>query len=301
MKANSILDIKLKYFYLFTIILINSTQILCSEFNSNKFVIGTLGNGFFGNFICVLNHLIWCEKNNKIPVVYWDKQCIYYQPQGYNGSSNNVWKYYFEQVSNLDYIPGDNINTSFLALDRTTLPIIQFDIHLFKQWLETFKPVNKIINKYVQIKEPIINKINKFYKEKMKSKKTIGIHFRGTDKKLEIPQINPFILIAEANKYKDCQYLVATDEVKFLELAKKHLNGKVIFYDAYRSNDGSPIHHNFKVNALRGEEVLIEAQLLSKCDTIIHGCSNVTVCCYYFNPELKGILFRYNDRFLINF
>jgi hypothetical protein len=265
-----------------------------------KFVIGCQPAGFFSIFWGALNHIAWCEKNNKTPVIYWGKQCVYYQPNGYNNSTN-CWEYYFEPVSPLRYTQNDFIHDTFAALDNTAVPLFSYDLSLFDPWLKTIKLYHQLIKKYVILKKPIEAKIYAFYNTKMQGKKTIGIHLRGTDKHLELKPIAPEILLDEANKYTGYQYLVATDEARLLDLAKKKLRGPVIAYNAFRSTDGKPVHHNHAVsNALRGEEVLIETILLANCSLLIHTCSNVSISCYYFNPDLKGILFTSQKQLTIN-
>jgi Flp pilus assembly secretin CpaC len=63
------------------------------------------------------------------------------------------------------------------------------------------------------------------------------------------------------------------------------------------------LHNNSDLNrALLGEEVIIEAMLLSKCNFLIHGPSNVTTAVLVLNPYLKhvNIYIKYG-RFLAEF
>ena len=171
------------------------------------------------------------------------------------------------------------------------------------------RKINAIIQKYIRIKPTITEKVDTFYEEHMAGKVTIGIHIRGTDKFLETKVINFEHVCERANwiaeKYPECQFLVATDEQRLLDEAKKLLNGKVIHYEAYRSLDGLPIHNGTilkngkgikkgRVNkpshsynkAKMGEEVIIETLLLSRCNEFVHMRSNVSTAVLFFNPEL---------------
>lgn len=117
---------------------------------------------------------------------------------------------------------------------------------------------------------------------------------RGTDKWKETRPVDPEIILAEANKYADLgyQFLVASDENKLLEMAKSTLRSKAIFYDAKRSDDDKPVYRYS--NAKMGEEVLIEAQLLARCDKFIHTKSNVSTAVLFFNPNLENTLLEAN-------
>jgi hypothetical protein len=253
-----------------------------------KHVIGCCSNGFFSIFFGVLNHIAWCEKNNKAPVVYWGPDCLYYQPQGYNGSTN-AWEYYFEPVSSATYIPGEFASPMYFAPDNSCMEFrVMGGLSLFNY----IEHANRLIKKYIRIKPAIWAKAKTFFDAHMAGKATIGIHLRGTDKARECPQLDPLVLLNAANRYKNCQFFVATDEEHLLEQAKKMLKGPVIYYNSARSRNGKPVHiENTTEQALRGEEVLIEVLLLSHCYRFIHTASNVSAAVYFFNPQLHGTLF----------
>lgn len=290
-----------KSFTLFLLIFIN--QNINPLQNEKKLIIGVHTAGFFSAFFGVLNNLVWAERNNKIPVVYWDNNSVYHQNEGYNGSYN-VWEYYFEPVSNLKYIPGEKIHYGYTDPIKTGFYYYQI-IYNEKYCKSTRLFLNKIIKKYVKIKSIIKNKIDSFYEKNMLGKINIAVHLRGTDKGSAFKLPNYNIMLNEANKLANslgntCQFYVATDDVKLLKLAKKLLNRKVIYYDVVRSKNGNPIHLNSSnqiSKAILGEQVLIDAQLLSKCDYFIHyAASNVAMAVLCFNPKIKTLLFDCTKR-----
>lgn len=262
--------------------------------NNNKFIIGCCDkSGLFGNFFGVLSNLAWCDKNQKIPIIFWSNTNLYYQ-KGYN-SSGNVWLYYFEPVSKLKYDKLENIWKNYEAPDGSSFKYSLNEIFKYRE------EGNKIINKYIKIKLDIKNKINNFYKKNMLGKKTIGIHLRGTDKYTEIPKTDINLIIDQANKFKGFQCFIATDEDKILNMVKKKLKSKVISYPSYKSKDGKPIHFKtLKTKAKLGEDVLIESILLSKCDILIHTFSFVSIASLFFNPKLKNIMFHDNKIYNTN-
>lgn len=261
---------------------------LCSlSYSQEKHVIGARSVGFFSNFLAVLNHLTWCDKHNKIPVVFWDKTIFYYEPNGYNGSFN-AWEYYFKPVSAACYKPEDKINRNYDAPDGFYITWRPQNITLnYKP--EFRKYMNSLIEKYIYLNPLVENKINEFYLENMTGKKTIGVHIRGTDKYLEAPRIPVQKFIDQINKFTDYQVLIATDEQKIIDELVQKLHKPVIYYDAQRSTSNKPLHRN---NAKIGEDVLIEAQLLSRCDIFIHSVSNVSTAVLFFNPTLEHIFIQ---------
>lgn len=79
-----------------------------------KYVIGTQSWGLFACLFNTLNHLVMAERQNKIPVIYWGKNCPYFDTNGYNGS-HNAWEYYFEPVSNATYNSTDQVHDNYVS------------------------------------------------------------------------------------------------------------------------------------------------------------------------------------------
>lgn len=264
----------------------NSSNSLTGK--SNKHVIGSWGAGFGSCFHAVLNHLDYCEKANKTPVVHWGKESFYYDTGGFNGSYN-VWEYYFQPISDLYYKKGDRI-------DYTYDPNGLFTFHYPNIIQSKRDRAATLIKKYINLNELVLSKINSFYQKNMAGKKTIGIHIRGTDKFLEEKIVKPEEMVKEALKYTDqeTQFLIASDEKKLFDQIIGLLpNRKVIYYDCYRSENGKPLHIRSKPSPGKlGEDILIEISLLAQCDLLVHTASNVSSVALYFNHNLPNVLVR---------
>lgn len=252
-----------------------------------KLVSGDRPAGLFSNFVKTLHHLNYCQKNAITPVVYWGSTSHYYQADGWHGKTN-VWEYYFQPVSELSYQPGDLIHTRFWGPDNSSIDNAPDEKIRAKELIDT----------YIRLQPWIEEKIDAFYATHFKNKITIGIHLRGTDKKIETQPVDPLLIFAKANacaaRYspESVQFFVATDEQRLLDLAHIHLKWPVIAYDSIRSTDESPLHLSKELpKAQLGEEILIETILLSRCNLFLHTHSNVSTCALYFNPELNHILF----------
>jgi hypothetical protein len=267
------------------------------EHVGQKFAIGCWGAGFFSSFFAVLNNIYWCEQHQKTPVVIWGTDSLYYQNEGYNGIKDNAWEYYFEPVSTLTYSKEDDIIASYFVPGETLISILHENhyLHLFNKAYR--KKVSSYLKKYITIKPIIQNKIDDFYNKHMNNHTIIGIHFRGTDKFMEVEPIKVETMcniINDSTKdIEDPLFLICTDEERILSELQQKLNGKSIFYDAYRSKNGKAIHlnndHGYN-KAKLGEEVLIEAVLLSRCHMFFHTCSNVSSAVIFLNPEIDNRL-----------
>ena len=278
--------------------------------------------GFFSAFLQVLDNLRWCEQNNHSPIIKWGNDSQYYSSNGYNGS-DNVWEYYFEQMQTqltdssvikdnynnflLKEIPQNfghrNIGTSGLR--------VKPDWNIVDDYWR--KEANRIINKYIFIKPNILSKIDNFYQENLISNKTkIAIHLRGGRGAKELyhkdngqleyykDYVNKWI---SENNIEDYCIFVASDSNEAINFISNNFKN-VKSYTCHRTNDyyikGKPYHQvqevgwNPKGNqfmpdkrALIGEEALIEAQLLSKCDIMFHHDSLLAIGAANFNPNMK--------------
>lgn len=274
-------------------ILFISTIVLSGE----KYVIGPWPGGMGVCLTAVLNHLNLCELTNRTPVIYWLKDSLYYNHNGFNGS-HNVWEYYFEPVSEMTYQRKDHLHHFYAEQ--------YWKFSYYKITEQNRKDAHILINKYIKIKPIVRNKIDNFYEQYIRGKKTVGIHIRGTDKFIEDGRVEAAVMVTEALKYADeeTQFLLSTDEQKLLDnmiSLLSSLNRKFIYYDCYRSQDGSALHVR-KVKPSKaqfGEDVIVEMVLLSKCDALVHTYSNVSSIPLYFNADMPHYAIKAPGRSLI--
>ncbi len=270
--------------------------LLTGQCDGTKHVIGYQeGAGLFYNFLGVVNNLIWSKKNSKEPVVYWGPISLYYQKKGYKGKKN-VWEYYFEPVSSAtlegnEKFWNSNATPDGAIISPTTITnCTEYEHH------EKRKAAYALIREHIRLRPYLAQKIESFYQEYMSGKKTIGIHLRGTDKRIEIVPVNVPNMLNDANKFAEefpgCQFLIATDEERLLQLAKSVLKGPIIHYDAQMSKNDKPIHFHGKNKAKLGEDVIVEAYLLSRCDLFLHTCSSVSTAVLFLNPDLEHKFYK---------
>jgi len=191
-----------------------------------------------------------------------------------NNKNDNVWEYYFEQFY-------DNFETD-LKIDNQGS---------FVNYQERFISLPKIRKgiKDLKIKSHILDKISQF-DGFYENKKVLGIHKRGTDsdehrKSLTIDEY--FEKVDKVVNNYDLIY-ICSDEQHSVDKFKEKYKDKIFCYDeSFRSRDKKPIHkpgcypecNNYK----KGEDVLIDAILLSKCNQLMISDSNVAFFSIYNN------------------
>lgn len=147
-----------------------------------------------------------------------------------------------------------------------------------------------IIDKHTKFKKEILNTVDKFFDEKMKGYRILGIHKRGTDisehhTKIDID--NYFYEIDLILHDYDI-ILLCTDEKEVIDIFKNKYDNIIVFgCETLSDNSNIPSFKYRKDGYLMGFEVIVESLLLSKVDFLLKTNSNVSNFSLLYNPFLK--------------
>lgn len=250
------------------------------------------GEGFFSNYFYVLAHIMYGHKKGwKCVVDMKNYQTLYSESITYD-ETDNAWEYYFEQPDGVcveaayhskNYVLSDGCYHSEMGV-----PVFEIE-----QGFLVDSMIDNLYQQqhaYIRIKQKLYDEFQQFYMERMNGKKWIGVHVRGTDMKIkqEKHTIPPGIekvfeqidrLIVADGKIG---IFLCCDEKRTIELFVERYGNRCLYNDVFRSENLSDIgihmqkssrkYHHF----LLGKEVLADCVLLSKCDYLICGISNVT-------------------------
>jgi len=238
--------------------------------------------GMFSVFSYVVGVLYEYEKKPHSGIeVNFEEFGLYYD----SAYGPNWWNYYCEPIS---------------LGSKENAVIREFNVHeythfaFFTERRLSRQQVFEMIQKYIKIREPILNKVDQFVSEHFLGHHIISLHYRGTDKSIEAPRV-AFDEVKESvetyiheNQLENYKIFVATDEQKFLDQMELAFPGRVIAYDSIRSLDGKPIHRGrwIKNSYQLGEDALIDSLLLSRGDYLIRTSSNLSLWSTYFNPSI---------------
>ena len=231
--------------------------------------------GFFSNFTYVLLNLHIANIYGFDPIVDMQSKLTHYTEKTKINNSLNVWDYYFRQDINIDFLKKEK---KFLYSE----PFFKSNFNRFI--LENTSYMNFLFNKYIKLKEDIVSDINSFIKNEFCGSHVIGVHWRGTD----AGRVKNEIYIDNFSKYIDpilkrypyAKIFICTEENDYLNTFRKRYGERIIYTESFRSNSDIPPHlmkdnprklHRYKL----GREVLIDALLLSKSNTLIGRRSNV--------------------------
>ena len=160
--------------------------------------------------------------------VDFDRFGAYYDPE----RGPNWWRYYFEPItvgrregSRVSY-PSRNEYIQVFHTRRTRISRAE---------------AAALVKKYIHVKRPILEQADQFADRYFQNIFTIGVHYRGTDKKSEARRV-PYEevlknILDQIPTNRRFQIFVATDEAPFVAWIREQFPHQVIATDALRSNE----------------------------------------------------------------
>jgi hypothetical protein len=274
--------------------------------------------GLFGEFMKVLASLDHLADDGRTPIVYFNQATfLYWSSSGWNGAYNG-WEYYFEPLSDyrlpdvLGVDPDHLARLTRVNIDHLVGDEILINDRLLQGHFDMFGDVRRehrdryvgLCRDHIRVRDEILEKVESFAGLHFDGRRVIGIHFRATDKLMEIGgrlesagwradalaglDFDTYLDEALARAEDDDAVFVATEDADALDHARDRLGDRVIASNAARTREPLPLFLT-SGDAAHGEEALIDCLLLSRCDYLVHGVSNLSWAARMFNPDLAHI------------
>ncbi len=153
-----------------------------------------------------------------------------------------------------------------------------------------------VFTKYVAITGEAIGIADAFARAHFRGR-TLGVHYRGTNKISEAPRVAWELVEAAVRKAiaadpEIATVFVASDEAEFLRwLAGQGLGVELRSYDCQEvATDGRAIHFSDGDRRRKGLEALVTILLLAKCETMVRTSSHLSAWAKILNPEQEVVL-----------
>mgnify|MGYP003675723531 CR=1 FL=1 len=255
---------------------------------TNKVIIipVSYNRGLFSYLTCVLAVLSKYEHTGVSVYIDWSGADNYADPI----RGRNVFDYFFEQPFVKELV-GDHeiigIEEGLNLLDD----FFRYSIYSFNPSVRTL--ASRLLKKYIRIKPQILKKVDDFCL-RLKGENVLGVHIRSTDQYTDghfagqpLCLERYLELIDQAifqNGYT--KIFAASDSEEIIDLLGDNFRN-LLTYDCIRSPDHRAIHLNEEMKGYRiGEDVLVESQILSRCQYFIASPSNVSSMVTFWNCRL---------------
>jgi hypothetical protein len=250
------------------------------------------GAGLFSNVSSVLCHIKIALDAGMIPVVDFQNFQTHYNEKNPIHGTTNAWEYYFKPVSNY------TLNEVYKSKN------VFFCSGMYPVWMgynmTEIEGISEIYKKYIFLQPHIEELVRENLKKFNFHNKTLGVHFRGQDMKYApghpFPPTEKQMLDNTdelLKKYNLEKIFVVTIIQEYNDLFIEKYGGKVVYTDSFRMStqkknvfNTHPRDNHFY---LLGLEILIDAFLLSKCDGILCGDSNITEFVKFINPDFQFV------------
>lgn len=252
------------------------------------------GTGFFSNYFYALSHIAYAKEKGWVPVVDMRNYRTLYSENHPIRGTLNAWEYYFLQpVSTYTaYRSGRFILSESLAL-RNEWKVFHETDDAVELDMDRACLLKTLCAEYIALHPVLKNEIDQWRTEYLSHKKVLGVHWRGTDKRAppaghrRTPPLQTLLDAVQnmIQHHSDINIVfLASDESGIREALQETVSVPVVTSEAYRleAGDGRGLHTAFVHHArpdhhyLLGAEVLRDAYLLSYCDYLVQGHSNVT-------------------------
>jgi len=216
---------------------------------------------------------------------------VTYHRTVYNDSpEDNMWDYYFEPIVS---------DPATKKIYRYFFVTKAYKNHRVDQKQKYRNLFHSIINDRIRIKKYIMEKADQFYNRQLRGEKCLGVHYRGGEDALKYISANPYNIKYPLSGYFEkvdnllsngfTKIFLATDDPKALEEFNRRYGNKVVSYSTHQNDVVRGIRHiTAQDRRILGEEVLIDCLLLSRCDYLLHGASNIPVTAKFISPTLQG-------------
>lgn len=259
--------------------------------------------GLFSNINNAIRHIIYVNEFGENPF-YIQWKSAFYQ----SNSGENLWNKLFNQpFFNESSSQYDSKNIKELPQIMEKYPRYITPINRNNLMINPIKKdyVNSIIQKYIQFDKKYIDLASKFLKNH-KNKYKIGLHIRGSGHlhngtkvyRKKFKMINKIPIPEYINhlekKIKEIEgeytIIIFTDNNFVINYFKERYD--IVTYDSERAdNFYGEVHVHTKNKKLKEklcEDIIVETLIMSQCDYLIHGMSNITNFVQCYNPKLNN-------------
>jgi len=282
----------------------------------NKFCVIKLripGTGIGAMVLITMNLVRYCERMNYYPLLDFRDGC---QSPFYDSSqSADLWTQFFKPISSLTIgdieellRTGSIIEDNIYRLSPAKALVIaeqdQESIYSYPFGIWRAKDLGSIdawyalqrakgretLAMYFGFKKEIAQKAADFF-ESNRGTFNLGIHIRGTDLHYA-PPVAPAEYFEHIDKtiinHPESKIFIATDQLQYIEVMEKRYGSRLFYFNCFRSDNNQAIFDRPEIGPqTKGEEALIDVLLLSKCDYLIKGSSNLSEMAIYLNPNLE--------------
>jgi hypothetical protein len=270
--------------------------------SDHTLVIEATSSGFFSNFNRVVNHLHHSLGHDGCRAVRVDWRADGEDPRAFaygTPADGNTWEHFFEPLDFPNAPPQERMTTDYADFSMTGRGAYR----MYKAGNGWRGEYHRAFRDHIRLTPRITTKLERICEPSWvhhmpQQGLSIGVHYRHPHHDREAPRPSPpaatYARWAQSLLPADSpgKVLLATDVQEAVEVFHDTLGERLVVADATRAGlwDQTAVHHApLDPRLSLGEEVLIDALLLARCDLLLHGTSNVATAVGYINPDMRMV------------
>jgi hypothetical protein len=264
------------------------------------------GSGFFSNYFCVISMLYEVDELGYEPYIDLSNTAFV---EGYNPYKDkcppknlkNPWEFWFHQnpIQNTTNLIKINYSNNRFNVNR-------------KIWgVDEIVHARHLKDKYIKIHNHILDSVQSYYKQNFENKVVLGVMARGTEMNKIHPEygnqsiqdyINQTKKVLAKEKNIDVIFVVSED-LTYIKEFEKHFSNVFYVKNVFRRTNETldytvkyplwPCLDESRENhcKLLGDEMLMQALLLGKCDYLIAKVCGTASAAIFFSEKIKKVYY----------
>ena len=301
------------------------------------------GYGFWSDLDHVLGSLLLAELTGRTPIVYWGSNSLFRSPDTDNAFEHYfrpVSPFTLDDLHTLlpddarvypakwrrDNLrqeellkwegPGSRLSGMYLLHRDEELVVSDYHskVNDLMRWIPPGSPwhgLNRhqiyraLVRKYLHLQPHMLQKLDALWQQHLASDQWLAVHVRGTDKVLEMNQLDALNQAYHGSIDKilsvngHLRIFLLTDSQDVLADFQNRWKDRVFYLDCQRGQGIQGVHLEGHPGLTMGEQVLTDCYLAARCDMFLgNGASNVSTGIRHLKDWPAGSYFLLGQDFL---
>jgi hypothetical protein len=259
-------------------------------------VVTAWNGGFFSHVNRVVNHLCHSLGRDGCRAVRVDWRVSEHTPLfAYYGTPEDgeLWQRFFEPLRFPDAPSAERSSYQYADLSMTGL----YAYRMYKRGSRWRSDYGHAYAEHVRVRDELRRRVDRLWSDGTVAGKAVGVHYRHSEHDHENPRASASIdaYISRARRVLAQtganSIVLATDVHEALDSFRAEFGERLLVQpDAARAPAaGSQYERSAPPGIALGEQILIDALLLARCDVLLHATSNIATAVGYMNPAMRMV------------
>jgi hypothetical protein len=258
-------------------------------------VVSAWNGGFFSHVNRVVNHLHHSLGHDGCAAVRVDWHVGEHTPLFVYGTPEDgeLWQRFFEPLEFPDAPSAERSTHEYADLSMTGLHAYR----MYKRGSGWRSAYGRAFAGHVRVREELRRRVDELWRDGAVGARSIGVHYRHPEHSHEcprqIPSLDVFIARTErlVARSKGASVVLATDVREGVDGFRAAFGERLLVQPGVARSpvDGTQYEWELPPCVALGEQALIDALLLARCEVLLHSTSNIATAVGYMNPELRMI------------